>query len=126
MLIFFTIQQKSSNIYLQFWKICVIIDIESQARVSKGYFYEACPTSHQQIQLSFKKGIIMNYYEWSLEYEQSAKELEKVITRLKKRRAHISESEKKEINERIAFYKSCRSECIQTADLLMRRHKGVA
>ena len=68
----------------------------------------------------------MNYYEWSLEYKQSARELEKIITRLKKRRAYKSDSEKQEINERIALYKSCRNECLQTADILMRRHEGVA
>lgn len=68
----------------------------------------------------------MNYFEWSQEYEQTARELDKVIARLKKQRTGKREGEKKELSDRIAMYKFYRNECIHIANHLMQRHMGVA
>lgn len=68
----------------------------------------------------------MNYYEWSKEYEQTARSLDRTIDSLKKQGAGKGDAAKKELNEKIASYKVWRNEALRTADLLMRRHKGVA
>lgn len=68
----------------------------------------------------------MNYYEWSKEYAQSAEALDKIISRLKEQRKRVHSSHRKELDDRIAFYKVCRNECVQTADHLMQRYEGVA
>ena len=68
----------------------------------------------------------MNYFEWSREYEQTASELNKVITRLKKQKCGKGESKKKELNDKIALYRGYRNECLRVADHLMERHNGVA
>ena len=68
----------------------------------------------------------MNYFEWSREYEQTAMELDKVITRLKKEKCGKGDSMKKELNDKIALYRCYRNECLRVADHLMQRHKGVA
>ena len=68
----------------------------------------------------------MNYFEWSQEYKQTARELDKVITRLKKQRIGKREGEKKELSDRIALYKSYRNECVHIANHLLQRHLGVA
>ena len=67
----------------------------------------------------------MNYLEWSKEYEQTAKRLDEVIVRLKRRRG-VSESEKKELADKLRFYRHCRNEAYEVARHLLNRHKGVA
>ena len=68
----------------------------------------------------------MNYFEWSTEYEKTALELEAVMDKLKSRRRTASESEKKELSDKITFYRHCRNECRDIANHLMQRHRGAA
>lgn len=68
----------------------------------------------------------MNYYNWSKEYEQTAAALNEVVMRLKRRRTGLSESEKKELTDKISFYRRCRNEALDIAQHLMARHKGAA
>ncbi len=68
----------------------------------------------------------MNYFEWSQEYLQTANQLDRVLERLQTERAGASESVKKELSERILFYRSCRRDCLEIADILMDRCRGVA
>ena len=68
----------------------------------------------------------MNYLEWSKEYEQTAERLNEVIVRLKRRRGGLSESEKKELADKLRFYRRCRNEAYDVARHLLNRHKGVA
>ena len=72
------------------------------------------------------KGIIMNYFEWSKEYEKAAEELGAVISQLTTRKRKATPSEKLELSDRIAIYKRYRNECLNTANHLMDRHRGVA
>ena len=68
----------------------------------------------------------MNYFEWSKEYEKTARELDTVIERLKKQKKGKREGEKKELSDKIALYQSYRNECVQISNHLMQRHLGVA
>ena len=68
----------------------------------------------------------MDYIEWSSEYDDEACRLNEVMDRLKKRRRSASESEKKELSDRIAFYRRCRNECRDIARHLTDRHRGIA
>ncbi len=68
----------------------------------------------------------MNYFEWSKEYEQTARSLDRIIDSLTKQGAGKGDATKKEINNKIASYKAWRNEALRTANHLMRRHKGVA
>lgn len=68
----------------------------------------------------------MNYFEWSKEYIDTAKDFAYVIEKLKSRRKSASLSERKELDLKIATYKTYYNECILTANHLMHRHKGVA
>ncbi len=68
----------------------------------------------------------MNYLEWSQEYTQTAQEMDTVVQRLKKKRSRAGESEKRELNDRISMYRSCRNECLDIARRLMERHRGAA
>lgn len=68
----------------------------------------------------------MNYFDWSQEYNNTAAELANVIERLKAKRRGLSKVEKKELNIKIAKYKIYYNECVQIADHLLARHKGVA
>ena len=65
----------------------------------------------------------MNYYEWSQEYENTAREMDSMVMRLKKQRAAKGKSDKKELDDKIAFYRSLRNECLRIA---AHRSKGVA
>lgn len=67
----------------------------------------------------------MNYLEWSHEYEATAQELDKLIQRLKKQRT-ASPANKRELSDKIAFYRQCRAECMQISNHLLERHRGVA
>ena len=68
----------------------------------------------------------MNYYEWSQEYVQSANQLGNFIHKLKEQRKSASVSQKKELDDKIAYYRTCYHECMDTANLLMQRYEGVA
>ena len=68
----------------------------------------------------------MNYYEWSQEYENTAREMDNMVMRLKKQRAAKGKSDKKELDDKIAFYRSLRNECLRIAAHLRKRSKGVA
>ncbi len=68
----------------------------------------------------------MNYYEWSQEYENTAREMDSMVMRLKKQRAAKGRSDKKELDDKIAFYRSLRNECLRIAAHLRKRSKGVA
>ncbi|MBQ1687027.1 MAG: hypothetical protein II629_07985 [Ruminococcus sp.] len=68
----------------------------------------------------------MNYYEWSQEYENTAREMDSMVMRLKKQRAAKGKSDKKELDDKIAFYRSLRNECLRIAAHLKKRSKGVA
>ena len=52
--------------------------------------------------------------------------LNEVILRLKRKRAGLSESEKKELNDKLRFYTRCRNEAYEISQHLLNRHKGVA
>ena len=68
----------------------------------------------------------MNYYEWSQEYENTAREMDSMVMRLKKQRAAKGKSDKKELDDKIAFYRSLRNESLRIAAHLKKRSKGVA
>lgn len=67
----------------------------------------------------------MNYYEWSLEYYNTAKSIENVIERLKKKRACSDVVGKKELDIKLAKYKVYYNECMQIANHLKLRYEGV-
>ena len=69
---------------------------------------------------------MVNYYEWSQEYENTAREMDSMVMRLKKQRAAKGKSDKKELDDKIAFYRSLRNECLRIAAHLRKRSKGVA
>ncbi len=68
----------------------------------------------------------MNYFEWSNEYSNTAKEIACVIDKLKTRRKIASVSEKKAIDLKLTKYRMYYKECINIANHLMLRHEGVA
>lgn len=68
----------------------------------------------------------MDYYEWSMEYRQSADRLLEVINRLKKSCKRASKSERKELDSKLHFYRQCYRECLDTAQHLRKRHEGAA
>lgn len=68
----------------------------------------------------------MNYFEWSQEYYDTAKKIENIIYALRLKRKNAKLSEKKELDLKITKYREVYYECMQTANLLFDRHKGVA
>lgn len=62
-----------------------------------------------------------NYLEWSNEYREEANRLLSVINKYKSKGIKNS----KEINEKICKYKGYYIECMDIANLLEARHKGV-
>ncbi len=68
----------------------------------------------------------MNYCTWSNEYYSEAEKFALVIDRLKKYRRGASLSEKKELDAKISAYRVCYHECMDTANHLMDRFRGVA
>ncbi|SCY05906.1 hypothetical protein SAMN02910441_00720 [Ruminococcus sp. YE282] len=70
--------------------------------------------------------MLMNYFEWSQEYYDTAEKIADIIERLKLRRKSAVLSEKKELDLRITNYKVIYNECMQIANHLLQRHKGVA
>lgn len=67
----------------------------------------------------------MNYLEWSNEYYTVAESISTIIENLKLSRATANVIDKKAINLKIAKYKICYNELIDTANLLRDRHRGV-
>lgn len=67
----------------------------------------------------------MDYLSWSNEYYNTANELSEVVERLKAIRQTVNSNEKKELDSKIAQYKIYLAECLQTANHLLLRHKGV-
>ena len=70
--------------------------------------------------------MLMNYFEWSQEYYDTAEKIADIIERLKLRRKSAVLSEKKELDLRITNYKVIYNECMQISNHLLQRHKGVA
>lgn len=68
----------------------------------------------------------MNYFEWSQEYLETAKKIEDIISMLKAKKINAEISEKKELDLKITKYREVLYECMQTANLLFERYKGVA
>ena len=69
---------------------------------------------------------MLNYCEWSKEYSQTAEEIEQVINKLKAQKRGASLSKKKEIDAKLSKYRSYYNECVETANILMNRYRGVA
>ncbi len=67
----------------------------------------------------------MNYLEWSNEYEETAKMLDELIQKLKKQRT-ASPANRRELSDKITYYRQCRAECIEISNHLRDRHRGVA
>ncbi len=68
----------------------------------------------------------MNYLEWSHEYEKTAEEMNMMMLHLKQRRMSGSKTEKKELADKIIYYRNRRNECLRIARHLSERHRGVA
>ena len=68
----------------------------------------------------------MNYLEWSHEYEKTAEEMNMMMLRLKQKRMGGSKTEKKELADKIIYYRNRRNECLRIARHLSERHRGVA
>ena len=62
---------------------------------------------------------MVNYFEWSMEYKNTADSIQDVIDRRK------SEINKKELDLKIAKYKIYYNECIHISNHLMDRYYGV-
>jgi hypothetical protein len=75
--------------------------------------------------LSLRKEGHMNYLNWSNEYYDTANKLLQVIKELKDSRITVKPSEKKDLDLKITQYKIYHAECLQIANHLMLRHKGV-
>lgn len=67
----------------------------------------------------------MNYIEWSQEYTDTADSLMAVIDRLKAQKESADLAGKKELDIKIAQYRSYYNECIAIANHLKARHEGV-
>lgn len=67
----------------------------------------------------------MDYYNWSLEYEDTANEIANVIEKLKSDKKGKTETQRKEIDLKIAAYRTYYNECKLIANHLMARHEGV-
>ena len=68
----------------------------------------------------------MNYFEWSQEYYNTAAEIAIVIEKLKNERKGKTPFEQKEINMKIAKYRTYYNEFLDIANHLLAWHKGVA
>lgn len=66
-----------------------------------------------------------NYLEWSKEYRTEADRLLAVIDKYKKMLKKEGKTDKKEIYERITKYRGYYLECLDIANLLEARYKGV-
>ena len=68
----------------------------------------------------------MNYFEWSQEYYNTAAEIGIVIEKLINERKGKTPYEQKELNLKLAKYRTYHNECLDIANHLLARHKGVA
>lgn len=68
---------------------------------------------------------MVNYFEWSMEYKNTADSIQNVIDRLKAEKRGKSEINKKELDLKIAKYKIYYSECIHISNHLRDRYYGV-
>ncbi len=67
----------------------------------------------------------MNYLEWSLEYKDTADEIACVIKKLRDSKQGKGETQKKEIDLKIAKYRTYYNECMNISRHLMDRYEGV-
>lgn len=68
---------------------------------------------------------MVNYFEWSMEYKNTADCIMDVIDRLKAEKRGNSDLNKKELDLKIAKYKVYYNECIRISNHLMERYNGV-
>ena len=62
---------------------------------------------------------MVNYFEWSMEYKNTADSIQDVIDRLKAEKRGKSEINKKELDLKIAKYKIYYNECIHISNHLI-------
>lgn len=67
----------------------------------------------------------MDYLEWSLEYKDTADEIEFAIKKLQASKQGKSLTEKKEIDLKISKFRTYYYECMEIARHLLARHEGV-
>lgn len=65
-----------------------------------------------------------NYLEWSNEYKLEAEKMLDVINKIKENAAKQSNTNKKELYEKIQKYRGYYRECMDIANLLEKRHRG--
>ena len=67
---------------------------------------------------------MIDYFEWSNEYKNTAKNIADLIDRLKSEKRGKSNFSKKELDVKIAKYKIYYNECIHISNLLLGRYYG--
>ena len=67
---------------------------------------------------------MIDYFEWSNEYKNTANNIADVIDRLKYEKRGKSDISKKELDLKIAKYKIYYNECIHISNLLLGRYYG--
>lgn len=67
---------------------------------------------------------MIDYFEWSNEYKNTANNIAGVIDRLKSEKRGKSDISKKELDLKIAKYKIYYNECIHISNLLLGRYYG--
>lgn len=67
---------------------------------------------------------MIDYFEWSNEYKNTANNITDVIDRLKSEKRGKSNFSKKELDVKIAKYKIYYNECIHISNLLLGRYYG--
>ena len=67
---------------------------------------------------------MIDYFEWSNEYKNTAINIADVIDRLKSEKRGKSNFSKKELDVKIAKYKIYYNECIHISNLLLGRYYG--
>ena len=65
---------------------------------------------------------MVNYFEWSMEYKNTADSIQDVIDRLKAEKRGKSEINKKELDLKIAKYKIYYNVCIHISNHLIDRY----
>lgn len=66
----------------------------------------------------------MNYANWYKEYDAEAQRIMKVIEKLKSDRKNSSLVSKRELDNKIAYYRSIYVECLSAANILSVRYGG--
>lgn len=67
---------------------------------------------------------MVNYFEWSMEYKNTADSIQDVIDRLKAEKKRQIGNQQKELDLKIAKYKIYYNECIHISNHLMDRYYG--